>query len=197
MKKNALYSAIVLMVSALTLQPVLAQPSPPSQPSAPTQSGQSQPSRPSQPTAPTQSGQSQPSSSSNSQLIDATDPSKILEIAKTYGSAELKKDSDGDPMISATISGLKYIILFYGCKSGKDCDDIQFVAAWRTKVSLEKVNTWNGKVRYGKAHIDSDGEPVLKMMVNIDYGVSRENLKDSFTWWQKIVSDFNQNVIGQ
>jgi Putative bacterial sensory transduction regulator len=183
MKKNALYSVIALIASALTLQPVSAQPA---RPSAPTQ-----------PTAPIQPGLPQPSSPSNSQLIDATDPNKILEIARSYGDVELKKDSDGDPLIIGTMDGMKYAILFYGCKSGKDCDDIQFAAAWSTKIPMDKINTWNRTKRYGRAYIDSDGDPGLKMIVNIDYGVSKENLKDTFNWWKRILTDFNREVIGQ
>jgi Putative bacterial sensory transduction regulator len=180
MKKNVLSSAIFLIASALTIQLASAQPT---RPGAPTQ-----------PTAPTQPGL--PQSSGNSQLLDATNPSRVFDIARGYGDAELKKDGDGDPLIVGMIDGMKYGIFFYGCKTGKDCDDIEFAAAWSTKVPLDKINNWNRTKRYGKAFVDADGDVGLKMTVNIDYGVSAENLRDSFNWWKRVLKDFTKDVIG-
>jgi hypothetical protein len=37
----------------------------------------------------------------------------------------------------------------------------------------------------------------LKMMVNIDYGVSTENLQDSFNWWRRVLKDFSKEIIGE
>lgn len=132
------------------------------------------------------------------QLVDATNPSRIYEIAKGFGSAELDKDSDGDPKITGRIDGTKYGIYFYGCSNGKNCDDIQFSAGWSgTEVSLEDVNRWNLQKRYGKAYLDQDGDPRLEMGVNIDYGVSVKNLEDSFSWWTKALKGFKEEILMQ
>ncbi|AWI79602.1 YbjN domain-containing protein [Parazoarcus communis] len=129
-------------------------------------------------------------------MIDATDPSRIYEIARGFGSAELGRDGQGDPRIVGRIDGTKYGIYFYGCRKGKDCDDIQFSAGWSgTKVSLEKINRWNLEKRYGKAYLDRDGDPRLEMVVNIDYGVSTRNLEDSFNWWTKAMESFKEEVL--
>lgn len=85
---------------------------------------------------------------------------------------------------------------FYGCAKGRECDDIQFSAGWSgPKVSLEKINEWNRDKRFGKAYIDSDGDPRLEMEVNLDYGVSAKNLEDSFNWWSKALKEFKKIVI--
>ena len=133
------------------------------------------------------------------ELIDAKKPEAILNIAKGFGSAKLGKDSEGDPLITGRIKGTRYGIYFYGCNSeGEDCDDIQFNAAWSgVKVSLKAVNRWNAKKRYGKAFIDSEGDPVIQMTVNLDYGVSADNLDDTFNWWTKALEDFIAEVVNR
>ncbi len=129
-------------------------------------------------------------------IVSAEAPQQVLEVAKGFGSASLEQDSDGDPKISGRIEGTKYLIHFYGCKSGANCDDIQFSAAWSdTDISVAKINEWNRSKRYGKAYIDADGDPVLEMAVNLDYGVTKENLEDSFDWWLRILQVFKQEVL--
>jgi len=131
-------------------------------------------------------------------LIDATDPGRILQIAKGFGSAELTRDSTGDPFITGRMDGIKYGIFFYGCEKGRDCDDIEFVASWtKTGATLDKLNEWNANRRYGTAFIDKDGDVGLKMTTNIDYGVSKKNLEDSFDWWGKAMKAFLKDVLGQ
>jgi hypothetical protein len=130
------------------------------------------------------------------ELVDATMPERIYEIARGFGSAELGKDSQGDPRIIGRVDGTKYGVYFYGCAKGRECDDIQFSAGWSgPKVSLEKINEWNRDKRFGKAYIDSDGDPRLEMEVNLDYGVSAKNLEDSFNWWSKALKEFKKIVI--
>ncbi|MCF6201978.1 MAG: YbjN domain-containing protein [Hydrogenimonas sp.] len=129
-------------------------------------------------------------------VIKATDTDSILNVAKGYGSATLKKDSSGDPLIVGRIDGTKYGILFYGCENGKNCDDIQFAASWSgVKVTLQDINRWNKSKRYGKAYLDDDGDPRLEMPVNLDYGVTDENFDDTFDWWTKVLKEFKESVL--
>jgi len=130
-------------------------------------------------------------------IISAEDPDAILNIAKGFGSARLKKDSGGDPKISGRVNGTKYGIYFYGCDSnGKKCDDIKFGTAWATKgISLETINEWNRTKKLGVAYLDKDGDPNLDMYVNIDYGVTIENLEDSFNYWCLILRAFEKEVL--
>lgn len=132
----------------------------------------------------------------SAEIVTAENPEIILNTAKGYGSAKLKKDSDGDPFIIGRIDGNKYGIFFYGCTDGKECDDIQFKAIWGAEnVTMDDVNGWNAKKKFGTAYIDSDGDVSLKMSVNIDYGVTEENLDDSFNWWNIALKGFRKDVL--
>ncbi len=129
-------------------------------------------------------------------LITAHDPQAILEVAKGFGSAQLKKDPTGDPLIAGRIDGTKYGIVFYGCEHGKNCDEVQFAAGWSgAHASLEALNRFNQTKKYGRAYLDSDGDPRLDMVVNLDHGVSVENFEDTFNWWTRALANFRKEVL--
>jgi hypothetical protein len=126
-------------------------------------------------------------------LVDATNPRKVLEIARGFGSAELEVDSDDAPLIVGRMSGFRYKVFFYGCKDGKDCGSIQF---W-TYVSappqpLAAVNAWNREYRFGRAYFDSMGDITIEMDVNLWGGVSPKNLDDTFDWWRGVMERANE-----
>jgi hypothetical protein len=133
-------------------------------------------------------------------IITAKNAKKIFEIAKGFGSASLDKDSDGDPRIRGRIDGIVYVVHFYGCEGSESkCQDIQFLAVWKNeenKITLEKVNLWNSGKRFSKAYLDRDGDLALSMVVNLDYGVTEENLQDTFNWWKNVLKNFTEEVVG-
>ena len=133
----------------------------------------------------------------SSGLIDATRPENILEYAKGFGIAELGRDSRGDPTISGRMEGKRYSIYFYGCKQNVNCTDIQFYALWPAAQSpgLPAINTWHQQKRFGTAYLDGDGDLILKLPVNIEYGVASKNLEDSFMWWQVALRGFIKDVV--
>lgn len=127
-------------------------------------------------------------------LISATDVNKILNIAKGYGSARLTKDSSGDPLIKGKINGIAYSLYFENCDD--ECTVVQFYAGWAdVEVSQDRLNTWNRDKIFGKAYQDEDGDPVLEMSVNLDYGVTVDNFDDTFDYWKLILQSFESTVI--
>lgn len=130
-------------------------------------------------------------------LVDATRPESVLEIAKGFGIATLERDMSGDPKITGRIDGKRYSLMFYGCKQGGECKDIQFIAFWPASQSpgLQALNAWHQTKRFGTAYLDKDGDVVLKLPVNVEYGVNPRNLEDSFLWWQVAVRGFRKEVV--
>lgn len=124
--------------------------------------------------------------------VDATEPNKILEIAKGFGSAELSNDKHGDPLIQGRMEEYKYQIIFYDCENGKNCTTIAFDAAWEisSEVDLEKVNDWNQNKRFGRAFLDVDGDPALDWDVNLKHGVEKANLEDTFKIWKDLMQEY-------
>jgi hypothetical protein len=130
-------------------------------------------------------------------LIDGTQPNRILEIAKGFGSASLEKDSDGDPQIVCRMEGVKYVIFFYGCKSGQNCDQVQFHASWKdtANISFEKANRYNAKKRLGRAYKRDDGDVAIDMLVNLAYGVTKRNFESTFEAWATALRSFKKEVL--
>ena len=61
--------------------------------------------------------------------VRSDDPSSLVRVMQNAGyRAELTKDNSGDPMIKSSASGADFAILFYGCKSNRNCTTIQFFA---------------------------------------------------------------------
>ena len=129
-------------------------------------------------------------------LIFASNPQAILQVAQSFGDAQLDKDREGDPKIVGNLEGTSYQILFFGCTNHTHCDNIEFQASWTdTKATIQQINHWNRIRRFGKAYLDSANDPMVEMDVNLDYGVSRKNLEDTFDYWRKVLRSFKHDVI--
>ena len=128
-------------------------------------------------------------------LVDASNPEMIRNIASGFGSAKLDTDNSGDPMVIGRIAGTRYSVYFYGCKNNTNCTDLLMRASWNSSNpanSMEHMNRWNQKKRYGKAFLDKDGDPTIELVVNLRYGVSYNNIEDTFDWWEKAIKDFEE-----
>lgn len=130
-------------------------------------------------------------------LVSAASPETVLQVAKRYGGKTLGKDRNGDPMISGTLNGIKYQILFVGCTDHSECESLQLVAGWSdVKAGMVKINHWNRGKRYGKAFLDDKNDPILVMDINLAFGVPRKNLDDTLDYWGMVMEAFNKEVIG-
>jgi len=133
---------------------------------------------------------------SGTPTVDARNVDEILSIARGFGDAQIDKDSGGDPMIRGRIEGVSYRVFFYGCTQNRDCRNIQFYAGWDAEgITVERLNEWNRNKRFGGAYLDGENDPILEMDVNLDYGVTRKNLEDTFDWWRVILGEFTKEVI--
>ena len=130
--------------------------------------------------------------------LNASNPWTVLVNMQGFGLvATLESDSSGDPKIESRVSDTKFSVYFYGCQDKKDCTSIQFSAGYDLGegISAERVNEWNLKKRYAKAHIDDEGDPYLEMDLNLDYeGVGVENFEDSLDVWRLLVEDFEDFI---
>lgn len=129
-------------------------------------------------------------------IITANDVDAIVDIARGYGTARKTADDNGDPEVSGKLSGINYSIYFYGCNDHKDCTSVQFHAGWDvTDIKPDVLAKWNSENRFGSAYLDSGSNPIMEMDVNLDYGVTSDNLDDTFDIWRIIAEDFRDKVI--
>lgn len=138
-----------------------------------------------------------PAAGAAGEIVDATDPEKLLGVAKKFGDATLSTDGIGDPLITGHIDGVSYSMFFWGCKRHRNCTDIQFVAGWKdADLTLDQINFWNRRQRFGNAHIDGEGDVILTYAVNLHRGVTYANMEASFVWWKLVQTSFIGDVLG-
>jgi hypothetical protein len=128
-------------------------------------------------------------------LLDATNPLRILDIARDYGTAELQTDGVGDPLIVGELhDGTAYSVYFYGCSdAGERCRSIQFAASWKAnQQNTWDANEWNKNKRFGKVYLRDDGDIRMTYDVNLFGGVTAQNMDDTFDWWRVIVDNFRE-----
>lgn len=133
------------------------------------------------------------------QMVRAQDPQSVLAAMKAggYSDATLGKDDLGDPKISAEIDGTNFIVFFYNCTDHKACATVQFHAGYDLdkKISLERINEWNRSQRFGRAHLDKEGDPIIQMDLDLDDGgVSRLLFIDNLEFWASIVGKFEAHI---
>jgi len=129
-------------------------------------------------------------------IITGNDTQKILQIASNYGPAELSTSGNGNPLIGGSMDGINYTVRFTGCNNGANCTELWFWTYWQGNqgLSVSQINKWNADEFFGKMYIDSDGDLVVEMFVNLSHGVVAETLDDDFDWWNIVLNNVKDTV---
>jgi len=129
------------------------------------------------------------------ELLDGSHVEEIMNIARGYGSATLTTQDNGNPKITGRIEGIGYQVYFMNCENNANCEDINFYTGFLdNKQAMDAINAWNRDMRFGRAYLDSDLDAVIEYDVNLEYGVSRENLDAAFSVWSGILSRFAEYI---
>jgi hypothetical protein len=81
---------------------------------------------------------------------------------------------DEPKVLSVKIEGLKAMFFV-----ADDSESIQAYAGFKVaKSSLERINDWNRTHRFSRAYIDSEGDPVIELDLDLAGGVTRERVVD-------------------
>lgn len=122
-------------------------------------------------------------------LFTHADPTKILEIARGFGSAELGTANSGAPRLTGRIEGVPYSVAFLNCDDDNaNCATLNFYTFFDAPLdALVALNAWNRDVRFGKAYIDSEGDLIVEMDMNLWGGVTHKNIDDTFDWWRLVL----------
>jgi hypothetical protein len=130
-------------------------------------------------------------------MFDASDPAGIARfMEKTGYRVELGSDSRGDPLISGRISHSDYAIQFYECENGAFCNSVQFVAQAPkpAALTLDQINAFNARWRYARLTLN-DSQVRMQMDVNLDAGVTADNLEDTLDIWRQLLEIFERDVL--
>jgi len=130
--------------------------------------------------------------------VRSDDPSSLVRAMQAGGyRAELTKDNSGDPMIKSSASGVDFSILFYGCKSNRNCTTIQFFAGFKDpdNGSLSALNKWNNDNRFGRAYQAESGSARLEQDLDLDMGgMSAALFKDNVEVFVAVADRYRKYV---
>jgi hypothetical protein len=95
---------------------------------------------------------------------------------------EVTTDDVGDPLIladgTASLVGERMAVFFYDC-GPTGCEDIRMYSYYRSRsnVGLGVINEFNKNLRWGRAFLDDDNDPVFELDINATGGIGREALR--------------------
>jgi hypothetical protein len=124
--------------------------------------------------------------------VTAAEVAKALQ-AKGY-KAEIGKDQQGDPMVTSALDGSNFRVVFYNCKGGPRCTDVAFATAFDLEqgATLDKINGWNRKNRYGRAYLDDEADPYLEYDVDFEVGATSEAVENAIERWASVIPSFKK-----
>lgn len=107
---------------------------------------------------------------------------------------EITKDRDGDPLIKSTYEKTAFQVVFYGCNTAKRCSSIQFSAGWDMPrgFPLARVNTWNHTKRFGRASLDDENDPFIRLDVDLEAGATTAALGNWVDIWEAVLVGFDK-----
>jgi hypothetical protein len=130
--------------------------------------------------------------------VRSDDPASLARVLQDMGyRAEVTRDSSGDPMIKSTTSGTDFAILFYGCKSNRNCTSVQFFAGFKDpdNGSLAAMNKWNADNRFGRAYQADSGSARIEYDLDLDVGgMSAALFRDNLEVFTSLVDRYRKYV---
>ncbi|HEY4199992.1 MAG TPA: YbjN domain-containing protein [Devosiaceae bacterium] len=128
-------------------------------------------------------------------VLDGSNVDEILSLASSHGNADLQKQDNGDPKIKGDMNGVSYSIYFMNCTDNKDCEDLNFYSGFlNVKPSTETINKWNQEKRFGKAYLDEDGDAVVEMDINLEHGITSDNMDADLDVWGIVLDQYTDEI---
>lgn len=125
------------------------------------------------------------------------DHQQVIRLLQAKGyKAELVTGKDADYVRTAD-SGVPITVFFMNCASGKTgCTTLQFYTGFAdASTTAERMNDWNRDQRWARAYIDKDGDPVIEMDVDMDFGgLSRDLFYDNLGTFLSLIPRFREHV---
>jgi hypothetical protein len=126
----------------------------------------------------------------------------IKRIAAVLQDAGYRADIEGEGAeryIATGTGGNSFTIQMHGCNPlGGDCKTVMFYA-WidsETPPSLESMNLYSARMRWGRFYIDHEGDATMEMDIDLeDGGMSEELFIDNVEYWDsalELFADFAQ-----
>ena len=122
----------------------------------------------------------------------------LVDMLRDQGfSASLTLDSHGEPLILAEAGGVHFQILTYGCNGDRNpsCSRLQMISQMHlpngaTEADIAMMNAYNQRFLFGRAYLDVYGTATVDYSINLNQGISEDNLIDDLNIWTHVLYQF-------
>lgn len=115
--------------------------------------------------------------------------------------AQIDNNINGDPFLRSAVKNTSFLVYFHGCEAGVNCKTVQFSAGFSRAgrdISFETMNDWNSKRRFGRAFLDSVGDPNIQMDIDLeDGGITPLLFIDNLEYWTLTMQEFIAFIYAQ
>lgn len=133
------------------------------------------------------------------EVFNAMTGPQLVDILRQQGfAASLQEDSYGDPLIIAQAGNLSFTIITYGCNMDpvEACARLQMVAQFHlpdgaSEYDIALMNAYNQRYLFGRAYIDQEGYATVDYTINLNQGVTADNVVDNFNIWLHVLHNFS------
>jgi hypothetical protein len=125
------------------------------------------------------------------QVIKTITAAQVATALQAAGyRASVLTGTDGGKYVKTAMNNYNTFVLMANC-TGEDCTSLVFYFAWTKDASLTVnfANAWNSQWRYAKAYVENDGTFVFTYDVNLDGGITIENVRKSAVLFDGLLAE--------
>ena len=119
------------------------------------------------------------------QMVSSKEPKTLVAALHAKGYQAELGTTAGEPSIASGAGGVRFSIYFENCEDGKNCTTVTFMCGFTDiESTTDRMNEWNQNNRFVRSFIDAEGDPVLKMDVDLDHaGIPQPNFNEYVDIW--------------
>ena len=127
---------------------------------------------------------------SAAEVIETISAQRVVELLGQAGFTGAEIDADQDVLVN--MQGYRVLILV-GSYQGKNLS-MKFALAG-TQANHQTVNQFDLEKRFGRAYLDSDGDPVLESDLDLEGGVTEARVLDYFRTFNQLMVHFLRAIL--
>ena len=132
-------------------------------------------------------------------IISSADEARVAVWLKEFGATyRTVRNGNRTTIVATAATGLKFLVMFYGCEGGDGCRVIVLRALFHPSIKAEPeaINLFNQTFVFGKAFVDDDGAINCELPINLTAGVTEGNALHHFVLFQEVVRSMMQLLQG-
>ena len=117
-----------------------------------------------------------------------------LDAMLDSGGIVARREHTGEAeFLKFNLGSFKVLLLPYG--EGPDYPSIQLHAGFKAQADPDAVNAWNRDNRFGRAFLDSDGDPILQYDLDLEGGATERTIQEAVRTFRALLEDFSESVV--